>query len=65
MAIATLPAFDASLFTDQLDAGNLLGDIGDPIAADIALIPFAIFLGGGPLTDAVEGTLFNIADLIP
>jgi hypothetical protein len=30
-----------------------------------ALIPFAIFLGAGPITDAVEGTLLNIADLIP
>lgn len=61
----SLPAFDASLFTDQLDAGNLLGAIGDPIAADIALIPFALFLGAGPIADAVEGTLLNIADLIP
>jgi hypothetical protein len=49
-----LPAFDASLFTDQLEAGNLLGAIGDPIAADVALI-----------VDAVEGTLLNIVDLIP
>jgi hypothetical protein len=61
----TLPAYDASLFVDQLEAGNLLGAIGDPIAADVALIPFAIFLGAGPITDAVEGTLLNIADLIP
>jgi hypothetical protein len=60
----TLPAYDASLFVDQLEAGNLLGAIGDPIAADVALIPFAIFLGAGPITDAVEGTLLNIADLI-
>ena len=61
----SLPAFDASLFTDQLDAGDLLGAIGDPIAADVALIPFAIFLGAGPITEAVEGTLLIIADLIP
>jgi hypothetical protein len=61
----TVPAYDASLFTDQLEAGNLLGAIGDPIAADIALIPFAIFLGAGPIADAVEGTLLNITDLIP
>jgi hypothetical protein len=61
----TLPAFDASLFVDQLEAGNLLGAIGDPIAADVALVPFAIFLGAGPITDAVEGTLLNFADLIP
>jgi PE-PPE domain len=61
----TLPAFDASLFVDQLEAGNLLGAIGDPIAADVALVPFAIFLGAGPIIDAVEGTLLNFADLIP
>ncbi len=61
----TLPAFDASLFLDQLEAGNLLAAIGDPIAADVALVPFAIFLGAGPITDAVEGTLLNIANLIP
>jgi PE-PPE domain len=61
----TMPAYDASLFVDQLEAGNLLGAIGDPIAADVALIPFAILLGAGPITDAVEGTLLNIADLIP
>ncbi len=60
-----MPAYDASLFVDQLEAGNLLGAIGDPIAADVALIPFAIFLGAGPITDAVEGTLLNIANLIP
>jgi hypothetical protein len=61
----TMPAYDTSLFVDQLEAGNLLGAIGDPIAADVALIPFAIFLGAGPITDAVEGTLLNIANLIP
>jgi hypothetical protein len=40
-----LPAFDASLFSDQLAAGNLLGAIGDPIAAEVASIPFAILAG--------------------
>jgi hypothetical protein len=61
----TLPAYDATLFADQLEAGNLLGAIGDPIAADFALDPFAIFLGAGPIADAVEGTLLNLVDLIP
>ncbi len=61
----TLPAFDPSLFIDQLEAGNLFAAIGDPIAADAALVPFAIFLGAGPIADAVEGTLLNIANLIP
>jgi hypothetical protein len=61
----TLPAYDASLFADQLEAGNLLGAIGDPIAADVALVPFAIFLGAGPIADAIEGTVLNLVDLIP
>lgn len=61
----SLPAFDLSVFVDQLEAGNLIGAIGDPIAADVALIPFAFFLGLGPIGDAVEATLLNIAHLIP
>ena len=35
------------------------------IAADVALIPFALFLGLGPIADAVQGTLLNITGLIP
>ena len=61
----SLPAFDVSVFLDQLEAGNLVGAIGDPIAADVALVPFALFLGLGPIADAVQGTLLNIAGLIP
>jgi len=61
----SLPAFDVSVFVDQLEAGNLIGAIGDPIAADIALVPFALFLGLGPIADAIEGTLLNISNLIP
>jgi hypothetical protein len=61
----TLPAFDVSMFVDQLEAGHLIAAIGDPIAADVALVPFALLLGLGPITDAIEGTLLNIADLIP
>lgn len=61
----SLPAFDVGTFVDQLEAGNLIGAIGDPVAADIALVPFALFLGLGPIVDAVEGTLLNITGLIP
>jgi hypothetical protein len=50
---------------DQLEAGNLIAAIGDPIAADVALVPFALFLGLGPIANAVEGTLLNITGLIP
>lgn len=56
---AAVPAFETTLFTTQLEAGNLLGAIGDP------LIPVAIFLGAGPIADAVAGTLLNIENLIP
>ncbi len=61
----TLPAYDATLFIDQLEAGDLPSALGDPIAADFALAPFAVFLGAGPIVDAVEGTLLNLANLIP
>jgi hypothetical protein len=61
----TLPAYDANLFTDQLEAGNLLGALGDPIAADLALVPFALVLGSGALANAIQGTLVNLAGLIP
>ena len=61
----SLPSFDVSVFLDQLEAGNLIAAIGDPIAADVALVPFALFLGLGPIADAVEGTLLNITGLIP
>jgi hypothetical protein len=61
----SLPSFDVSVFLDQLEAGNLIAAIGDPIAADVALVPFAVFLGLGPIADAVQGTLLNITGLIP
>jgi hypothetical protein len=43
----TLPAYDTTLFLDQLEAGNLVEAFGDPIAANTALIPIAIGLGLG------------------
>jgi hypothetical protein len=62
----TAPSYDINLFTDQLEAGNLLGAVGDPIAADIALVPFAIGYGAAaPILEAVGGTLLNLVDLIP
>jgi hypothetical protein len=61
----TLPAIDASLFIDQLDAGNLLGAIGDPIAAECRVDPVRRLLRRGPISNAVEGTLLNLANPIP
>src|ERR1700722_1880661 len=63
---ATLLSSDLNLFTDQLEAGNLLGAVGDPIAADLALVPFAFGYGAAaPVLEAAAGTLINLVDLIP
>jgi hypothetical protein len=43
----TLPAYDTTLFLDNLQDGDLLGAFGDPIAANDALIPIAIGIGLG------------------
>jgi hypothetical protein len=34
-------------------------------AADVALIPVALSLGAGPISDALEGTVLNPINLIP
>lgn len=36
--LTAMPAYDVSLFIDQLEAGNLLGAVGDPVAADVGWI---------------------------
>jgi PE-PPE domain-containing protein len=64
--LTSLPAYDASMFIDQLDAGNLINAIGDPIAADLVMAPFILLLGTAvPIAEATAGTLVNLADLIP
>jgi PE-PPE domain len=47
----TLPAYDANLFVDGLDSGNLLDAIGLPIAADLGLGTF------GPLGETFSALL--------
>ncbi|MGB6206814.1 PE-PPE domain-containing protein [Mycobacterium sp.] len=64
--LTSLPAYDASMFTDQLEAGNLINAIGDPIAADVVMLPFILLLGTAvPIAEATAGTLVNLVDLIP
>jgi hypothetical protein len=41
----TLPAYDASLFVQELTSGNLLDAIGMPIAADFGLVPVLALFG--------------------
>jgi hypothetical protein len=64
--LTSLPAYDASMFVDQLEAGNLINAIGDPIAADVVMLPFLILYGAAaPVAEAIGGTLVNLVDLIP
>lgn len=61
----SLPAYNLSLFMDNLEAGDLIGAIGEPIAADVGLIPFlGVLEAGAPIAIAIAGTLVNFADLI-
>lgn len=63
--LTSLPAYDASLFTAELQSGNLMDAIGLPLAADVVLIPTALGFGvAGPVIGGA-GTLVNLADLIP
>jgi PE-PPE domain len=61
----TIPEYDATLFLDGLQAGNLLDAFAAPIAADVALVPFALGFGGLPLLEAVTIDISEFASLIP
>ena len=64
---ASAPTYDASLFLSNLATGNLLAAVGDPIAADVALLPFLIvFSGVLPVGEALATTGYElIGGLIP
>jgi hypothetical protein len=52
------------LFTSQLAAGHLLNAIGMPIAADFALVPYALIVGAVfPIVGAVASTVTQLAEL--
>jgi hypothetical protein len=61
--LTSLPAYDANIFTDQLDAGNLLNAILDPMSANTALVPHDLLLGAAPALIATLGTFVNLAEL--
>jgi hypothetical protein len=62
-SFTSLPAYDANIFTDQLDAGNLLNAILDPMSANTALVPYDLFLGAATPVFAALGTFVNLAEL--
>jgi hypothetical protein len=50
---------------DSDAAGDLIGGIGEPIAADVTRVLFAQVLGLRAASDTGDDTLVNIARLIP
>jgi hypothetical protein len=62
-AVTGLPAYDANIATDQLDAGNLLNAILDPSSANTALVPYDLLVGAEVPLFAALGTFVNLADL--
>jgi hypothetical protein len=61
--LTSLPAYDANIATDQLDAGNLLNAVLDPISANTALVPNDLLLGTESALVAALGTAINLAEL--
>jgi hypothetical protein len=56
-----LPNSDANLFLSNLQAGNLLAAVGDPIAADVALLPFLVAFGVVvPAGEALTTTAYQL-----
>jgi len=61
--LAGLPAYDANIVADQLDAGNFLSAILDPMSANTALVPYDALLGAAPALFATLGTAVNLTEL--
>jgi PE-PPE domain len=59
-----LPQYDARLFSSQLQAGHLLNAIAMPIAADLALAPYALIYGAAfPVITAGATIVTQLAEL--
>jgi hypothetical protein len=61
--LTSLPAYDANIVTDQLDAGNLLGAILDPMSANTALVPYDVLFGAESALFGALGTAVNLTTL--
>jgi hypothetical protein len=62
-SLTSFPAYDATIFASQLEAGNLLDALLDPTSANTALVPFDLLLGAGSPLFAALGTVVNLAEL--
>jgi hypothetical protein len=61
--VTGFPAYDATIATDQLQAGNLLDAILDPTSANTALVPFNLLAGADDVLFGAIGTVVNLANL--
>jgi hypothetical protein len=61
--LSGLPAYDATIATDQLDAGNFLNALLDPTSANTALDTYNLLLGADNVLLGAIGTFVNLADL--
>jgi hypothetical protein len=61
----TLPAYDASLFTEALQSGDLLGAIGNPIAAELGMGTVLGYVEATVLANETLNDLFDLSGLIP
>ena len=62
-AFTSLPAYDANIATDQVEAGNFLDAILDPSSANTALVPYDLIVGAEVPLFAALGTFVNVAGL--
>jgi hypothetical protein len=56
----SLPNYGISLFEQGLESGNLLAAIGDPLAADIGILPLPIGLDAAVLGEALATTAYDL-----
>ena len=62
--LTSVPAYDLTLFTDSLQAGDLLDAIGLPIAADTALVTFSAGLEVEIIMNALTAISADFAGLL-
>jgi hypothetical protein len=63
--LTTLPNYDLTLFLNGLEAGSLVDAIGNPIAADFALVPLAGLIDFAAIANAAQTVASDLSGLIP
>jgi hypothetical protein len=63
--LTTLPTYDVTLFSNGLEAGNLVDAIGNPIAADFALVPLAGLIDFAAIANAAQQVATDLSGLVP